>query len=508
MKKIIMLALGAGLFLGSCSKDFLDVSSTRYLSKSDMDKISDYSTHLKDATLYGLYAYNIKAFAGGTTGHDDFGQKGFDIYTDMLSGDMNLNSNIYGWYSNIANFSEMENYASNPNYKPWRFYYFMIRSTNQIIGSLAGEDGTKIPESNKDKVVLAEAKAIRAYMYYNLVNMYTLGYDANQKVLPIYKTATLINQPSKPTKEVYEFMVNDLKESMELFESANATETRIDRITVDYMVTKGILAYVYASQGDAASLVESARLSKELIDSGNYPLATKEGLLKGFNKTSENPNWLWGGRITTQTDLDLVSWWGQVDVFTYSYAGVGDTKGMSKELYESIKDEDVRKKQFVFDKVTDNNGETESFGDNAYIPAGKFYAATGKFHLKQRIIESDYVFMRIEEMYLLNAEVNARLGNDADAKQVLKDMLDIRLGDTSFVDGLSGDKLVDEILHQTSIELWGEGKIYAAVKRNKKSFTYGSNHLSHPKQTFNYDDPRLTFKVPQSELLNNPVYND
>ncbi|SHL05304.1 hypothetical protein [Myroides odoratimimus] len=60
MKKILLTIVGVGLLFGACSKDYLDVSSTRYISKSDIDKISENSPHLKDASLYGIYAYNQK----------------------------------------------------------------------------------------------------------------------------------------------------------------------------------------------------------------------------------------------------------------------------------------------------------------------------------------------------------------------------------------------------------------------------------------------------------------
>ena len=42
-----------------------------------------------------MYTFGV----GGTTGHDDFGQKGIDIYTDMLESDMVLAALNYGWYS-------------------------------------------------------------------------------------------------------------------------------------------------------------------------------------------------------------------------------------------------------------------------------------------------------------------------------------------------------------------------------------------------------------------------
>lgn len=502
MKKILILALGVGLLFGACSKDYLELSSTQTISKSDIDKISENSPHLGIATLNGLYAYNVRASSGGTTGHDDFGQKGFDIYTDMLSGDLNLNSAIYGWYKQISNFQNMTNFTSDENYKPWRFYYYMVRGTNSVIEPY-NEPGKEL--TTPEKKVLAEAKALRAYMYYNLVVMYTKGYDANEKILPIYASPVLVNLPAKNTQEVFDFMISDLTESIKLFEETGATSK--DK-NIDYYVAKGILAYVYAAKGSPEALGEVVKLTDDIINSGSYPLATKNGLLGGFNKTTSNSNWMWGAVLTSENNLNLVSWWGQMDLYTYGYAYVGDTKGISADLYAAIPEKDIRKKQFVTGVIKDEVGAEIVISDNDYVGANKFYSSKGKIFGGQRIIESDYVFMRVEEMYLLNAEANARLGQEGAAKETLKVFLAERLDDVTFVDGLSGSALKEQVLLQTRIELWGEGKAYAAIKRNKAEFKYGSNHLYFANTTFGYDDSRLTFLVPQNEIMNNPVYND
>jgi hypothetical protein len=125
----------------------------------------------------------------------------------------------------------------------------------------------------------------------------------------------------------------------------------------------------------------------------------------------------------------------------------------------------------------------------------------------QRIIESDYIYMRSDEFLLMNAEANAKLNNDPAAITSLKKLLAIRFAtpaDFAYVDALTGNSLKDEIYQQTRVELWGEGKIYLAMKRNKKSSTRGTNHLYLKGQTFSYDDPRLSFLIPQQEVLNNP----
>ena len=112
--------------------------------------------------------------------------------------------------------------------------------------------------------------------------------------------------------------------------------------------------------------------------------------------------------------------------------------------------------------------------------------------------------MRVAEMYLLNAEVSAKLGQEDAAKESLKAVVSHRRPDASYIDGLSGQALLDEIYLQTRIELWGEGKSYLAMKRNKATIVRGSNHLSLVGEPIPYNDPRLTFEIPIQEIQNNP----
>ncbi|MDM1396413.1 RagB/SusD family nutrient uptake outer membrane protein [Myroides odoratimimus] len=498
MKKGFIIIIGL-IFCG-CSNDFLETQPTSSLSKSDIDEISKITPHLGEATLNGLYAYNLKAGSGGSVGHDDFGQKGFDIYTDMLSGDMNLNELKYGWYRSISNHDGTMNFTSIENYKGWRFFYYMIRGANSIISGFEGKE-----LNGSQMKVLAEAKALRAYMYYNLMMMYTQGYDADEKILPIYTSPIAKNAPAKKTKEVFELMITDLTEAIGLYEKSGNIGKGAN---VNYFVTKGFLSYVYAAKGTQDALAEAAKLTEDIITQGGYPVATKDVLLGGFNKAAKNPNWMWYAQITLENKLNLASWYGQVDVFTYGYPSSGDTKGLTPEFYAKIPSNDIRKEQFVVGVVVDDRGDRYDFGSYAIIPVNKFYAAGPKVVDGARQVESDYVFMRIEEMYLLNAEVNARIGNEGQAKNMLKQLLSLRIPDSSYIDALNGRVLLDEIIFQTRLELWGEGKAYAAIKRNKRVFTYGSNHLNFPNSIYEYNDPRLTFKVPQMELLNNTVYYD
>ena len=83
----------------------------------------------------------------------------------------------------------------------------------------------------------------------------------------------------------------------------------------------------------------------------------------GFNNVA-TPSWMWGVDLTLAQGLDLISWWGQVDVFTYSYAWAGDPKTIDEGLYDKIRTDDIRKGQFD----PPNGGAESDYAADGYAP--------------------------------------------------------------------------------------------------------------------------------------------
>jgi len=484
--KIYLTALAGVITLASCSDDFLETEPTEFISSDQIADASELNPGLQAANVAGLYSTMYTTGSGGTDlDHDDFGQKGYDIYSDMLSGDMVLGALNYGWYSGIAQLQSTIDFTDTDNYKPWRYYYRIIFGANNVITAFGGND--VVPETDEAKHFMGQAKAMRAYAYFYLANLYSEGYEASTPILPIYTDTEAPNQPLSPASDVYDLVIGDLEDAVSLLN----TFSRTDKSEIDQDIAKGLLAYAYAAIGDNDKV---KTITKEIIDTGKFPIATAEEALGGFNNITQ-PGWMWGMDLTLDNGLDLVSWWGQVDVYTYSYASVGDVKSIDNDLYDAMREDDIRREQFT---------DVYEIGQKA--PTGKFYDPAREIQ-GQRYIETDYVYMRIAEMYLLNAEASAKTGDEGNAITMLKVLLNERVEDASYVDALSGQALLDEIYLQTRIELWGEGKSYLAMKRNKATITRGPNHLSFPGQSFSYDDDRLTLEIPQLEIQNNPNIN-
>jgi hypothetical protein len=368
------------------------------------------------------------------------------------------------------------------NYQAWRFYYRLIFAANTVIDGLGGSNA--IPGTASGRWYMGQAKAMRAFSYFYLAQYYQNEYNPTEKILPLYTNTTDPNLPKSTAADVYALMIKDLTDAQSLLSDF----TRASKAEVNANVAKGMLAYVHGAMGNNAAM---KTVTADIIANGGFKIMTGTEVLGGFNNVATNP-WMWGVDITTDSKLNLISWWGQMDLYTYSYAWAGDIKGMDKGLYDLIPATDVRKAQFS--------------AANKLAPIGKFYHPN-KVIGGQRTIDADYIYMRVEEMYLLNAEACAKTGDEAGARKSLKAIMALRVPDASYIDALTGKALQDEIYLQTRIELWGEGKSYLSLKRNKGTVNRGSNHLKFVGTPILYNDPRLSLKIPIQEVQNNPNLN-
>lgn len=507
MKNKIYISLLAGaLTLTGCSEEFLETETTQYASGEQIIEGLEKDPSLQAASLRGLYSTMVAMESGGTTGHDDFGHKGYDIYGDMLTGDMVLAAYGYGWYRTIVEYQTTTDFTNQDNYQVWRFYYRLIFGANSIIEDLGGNDA--VPEDAVLKANMGQAKAIRGFAYFYLAQYFGSGYKPSEAIVPLYLTSDVEALPLSTTAEVYEVVIGDLEDAVELLADFN----RAAKNEINQDVAKGLLAYAYAAMGD----YEAAKpLAADLV--ANYDVTGRTEVVfngdnlaqAGFNDVTD-PTWIWGQDITLDLGLDLVSWWGVVDNTTYSYAWAGDPKVINADLYDAIDDSDIRKGQWVHvafdaDGVEYWNEDLDGDGelDGLLYPINKFYHEA-RVPAGQREVTTDYIYMRSDEFYLLLAESAAKTGDEGTAKSTLKTLLAERVDDPSYVDALSGQALLDEIYLQTRIELWGEGKSYLAMKRNQATVTLPENHLSFPGASYSYDSDEMTFEIPQLEVQNNP----
>jgi hypothetical protein len=498
MKNLLKIIFASGLILSvtSCADDLLDNSGvsgksqpTQSITSIQLDEAASTNLGIPAGVVNGIYAQMIQVGSGGSTSQTDFGHKSFDIYSDMMSGDMALSVSTYGWYrAAITEFQAPLDYTFGENRIVWRYYYRIVRSANNVIKNLGGND--VIPEDDEGKYAMGQAKAMRANSYFYLTQFFQKEYNPSEAILPMYTDPITVNIPKSTAAEIYDLMEDDLTQAISLLDGFS----RSAKNEVNQDIAKAMLAYVLGAKGGRDT--EVATLTQDVINSGNYTMLAPTDVTNCFCDLASN-SWMWGIDIVENNGLDLVSWWGQVDAYSYSYGWAGDYKVMDKTLFDAIPSGDVRKAQFLNNPASGRNLQ----------PLKKFFASNRIGGISTTVL-ADYVYMRVEEMYLLNAEANARAGNVGGAQTSLKALLANRVPNPSYVDALSGQALQNEIYLQTRIELWGEGKSFLAMKRNKATTVRGTNHLSFVGEAIPYNDERMQFEIPLDEIQNNPFVSD
>jgi hypothetical protein len=489
MNKLFKIGLLSALAITaiSCGDDFLEKpvdNGSASLTSSQFEQAANVDPEVGNALMSGIYSLTFATGSGGTGGHDDFGHKSYDIFSDMLSSDMALSTSTYGWYrASITEYQAPLDFTFGDNRQVWRYYYRIVRGCNEVIDGLGGMD--VVPESAANKAIMGQAKALRAHSYFHLTQFYQKEYDGSEEILPIYRSATELNGPKVAASEIYDLMEADLTDAISLLDGYE----RENKTQINKNVAQGIYAYVLGARG--TDYAKAYTMAKSAI--GSYNLMTPTEITGGFNNVN-TPGWMWGVDLTEAIGLGLVSWWGQMDYFAYSYPAFGDAKSMDQDLFNLIPANDARKVQYF-----DSPGSYEHL-----MPLNKFYNAARQRYGSTRVVLDDYVYMRVAEMHLLAAEFAAFSGNEGQAKTELKALVSNRVPDASYIDALSGQQLKNEIQNQTRIELWGEGKSYLAMKRNKSTRTRGSNHLSFVGEPIPYNDERVTMEIPEGEIQFNP----
>lgn len=476
MKKLTYLYLiVAALFVYGCSDDFIDTEPARSLST---DQIATSSSATK-AALNGIYA-DLRSRAG-LGGEVDYGQKGYMAVVDLLGQDVVLNN--FNWYIFIHNYNGRQQTSSRTN-MIWTTYYKTIADANSLILS--------IPETGRtadQDAFLGQALALKSLAFFNLVRVYAhtyIGHESDPGV-PIPDRTLLDGKPRGTVQDVYNQIIPDLERAITLLDGYN----RGSKQEIDKNVAHGILANVYLETGNwqgAADNAAAARSSYGLMPGANY--ATD-----GFDDIG-NIEWMWGADIDSQTTTTFASFFSHFDSSLGGYGGIGfgfGYKMIESRLYDMIPDTDLRKAAWV--------SPTSTTSPYPAYTNTKFMDASGAF-------AGDYSYMRSSEMYLVEAEAKARLG-DATAADVLFELVSNR--DPGYVRSTnSGNSLVEEVYLQRRIELWGEGVSWLDLKRLKKPLDRtgaGTNHRAFGAVDIPVEGDFFRYQIPQSELNSNPNIN-
>ena len=527
MKKIqyLFATIVLALVMTSCGDAFL----TRYpeggvLLQDQYDGLS--KAQQLEGAIKGIYS---KMYEYGGS-HDAFGQRAIDMYGDIQCGDMALKKSNYGWFE-VYERGQFRVYASG---YIWSYYYDILNLIN--LNTMAVEssvpailDGITEPDSITNEIAVAgyyygQLLAMRGWAYANLLNYYCDPMDALTKpmdeelAIPVYTETEIkdgaLGAPRVTVEEVYSRIYEDLSTAIELLDTYGELNQRASKLEVDADVARVILAYAMLNHGNKDITVADGKNAYEIavelataaITNGKYPMLKKAELTTtGFADVTAS-NWMWGQDVTVETTTALASFFGQVDVHTYSYAQAGDTKAIDSKLYNDI-------------ALTAWDARINWFADSkakyAYVPDGKFYCPRTKSTTASDKVDRDWlcdnIFMRIEVAYLIAAEAAWANGDYTTAAKWLTELCNERVldgKDTEYAAWTatltSNDAIKNALVYNWRVEMWGEGYGLQTFRRLSHNITLGDNHLSRAKEDLKRDDVNNQCQIPSSETRYNP----
>lgn len=430
----------------------------------------------------------------GAGDHYDFGYPGIFGATDRMVGEVfPVSQNLPG---------------GNPYYDRWQAwlypdmgglsatgwtdffylnYYQFIYSANEVI-SIASQ-------SESGGVALGIAKAFRAMCYLDMARMYDPlpakapdrpSYESELEAVkgltvPIVREGTTLeqleNNPRATREEMFNFILSDLTDAESLLADYQPASKNMPSQAVVY----GLLARTYLWLGGFEETYEgfvtgteaykkAAEYARKAINASGCTILTESQWLDpktGFNTV--NNAWMWAMIQTTDTVLNnLLSWAAHMSLEAVYGYGYGAQPGISVFSYERISDTDFRKKSYVtadrsyaaaqpYMSLTE-----EEFKTVARYASYKFHTAGGEKSNFTIANVVDIPMMRVEEMYLIEAEATAHY-DEATARTLLTSFMAHR--DPNYRIPAATTDLVEEIIFQKRIEFWGEGIIYYDMKR-------------------------------------------
>lgn len=484
MKKVnkYIYILAAGLMFSSCGEEFLTESPQSVINNDQLGSSSEATQGL----LRGVFGTLRSALTTNYAGHEDYGHKGVLSVIDLMGNDVIMNNLNWGGFN--YNYAGRVTTNSRSHY-PWFTYYTQIKNVNTII--------VNVDENTEDaqlKAIRGQALALRGYFHFMLARIYGPTFKGHESDLSIPINAEELSTKRNTVQEVYTQIEKDLTAAIAAMEGYSRPSAEF----LDQSVAEAFLADVYLEMGkyeEAAALANSARQGYNLLSETEWK--------NGFYDMTQNET-MWAADLNDELHTFVANFFSHFDNTNDGYSEDGNIS-IDRRLYDAMPASDYRKQMFAGADSTLFTAPAPSSGILTETKYGPYISF--KFRdLTETRRAGDYIYLRSALMYYIEAEALARSGNEPAAKQVLFDITSTR--DSEYVLSTnSGQALIDEIILQKRIELWGEGFAFFDLKRlgNPVIRDYeGTNHPNYGRFDIPVGDNKFLFMIPQDEVDANP----
>ncbi|WP_316818133.1 RagB/SusD family nutrient uptake outer membrane protein [Pedobacter nyackensis] len=375
----------------------------------------------------------------------------------------------------------------------WQQTYKVIYTANAILDGESASVSSQLTPAKRIELK-ASAKFLRAYGFFYLTNFY----GAIPLPLTSDYTQTIRLKRAEP-ELVYQQIIQDLTEALALFSDPRAAgftaKTRVNKSAVEAMLAR---CYLYTkdwakSENHADAVISTTALQLETLQNTFEPnsketifqLSVNPSVSVGMISETENLSPLYALSFLPPADRDLFldpDFYKEIELMVQPRIGLHDG------LVNAFEAGDNRKTIWANYNGTPN--VAPYFGKPMYFAF--------KYPNDPVIERTNYVLMRLAEIYLIRAEARAMQNKIALGKE---DIDKIRkragLGNTPAVDQ---ESLLVAVAQERRIELFAEwGHRFFDLKRTGKAISVLSIIPEKNGITLN----RLLFPIPPNEILAN-----
>lgn len=455
--------------------------------------------------------------------HGSFGYGSMMYSRDLMTGDFSI-------YDPSGYASHFNSYARNQNMDEqyifasylWGYYYNFVLTANNVISSVNPETAT-----SSQLGYLGAGYAFRAFCYIDLARLFEFlpndafpdGKNSDGNVVtnltaPIVKEgmneADARSNPRVSRDSMYNFILDDLNKAEQYIVNLPSTN---GKTLPDLSCVYGLKARLYMWVEDYPNARKYARLA---IDNASVNPMTQDDCLNTTTGFNDITKWMWGATQNSETStvqtgiINWISWASNQTTFGYTGMGTGMYTQIDLNMYNRISDTDFRKLEWVAPQGS------PLYGQNSYVSAEakekmpayaalKFRPNEGNSDASSVGAAASVPIMRIEEMYFIEAEAAAH-ESAAEGKQLVESFMREYRDSEYTCKASSEEDVVEEIVFQKRVELWGEGQTFFDIKRLDYSVTRGySGTLFEPLSRFNTNGRPawMNIVIPRSEVSNN-----
>ena len=465
-------------FVALSCNDFLELTPESQgvaVTNTSADSVFFHSANEVEAALGAAYGdfkneyYQLDYFVNGDAQSDD----------------------AYAGGDNPANF-QIDDYtidATNSNVsRDWRYLYSTIGKTNTILNNIDDLSTGQITDQRK-KEIIGEASFIRAFMYFQCVQLWgdvplqlkevkAISAEKLDEIYPVLFPAR------NPKEDVYEKIISDLETAL-----VNVKTTAEHKGIVTRGAVNTMLAKVYAT----ITPVNWEKVGKYCDD-----------VIAGGYSLMPNYNDLWNNSAENTAE----------SIFEINYSGGASDGNWGVKIFRGLdwKKFNLPSNDLVgaFDEQNDQIRKSASiifldvtgkWSDSRW-PQTK-YPFINKYRKFTEGSDQNYIFFRLADVLLLKAEVlNAR--GDIAGALALVNQIRSRVALPS-VSATTADAVATLIAKERRLELAFEGHRWWDLKRTGKAIEV-INSAKGPNGTlygYHLTENRLLWPIPQSELDKN-----